>query len=216
MLKQNKRNLLITTLLILIPAAVGLILWNRLPQKLPIHWNVRGEVDGYGSRGFVVFGLPLVLTAVQWLCVLGTAADKKNKGQNKKVLSLILWFIPLLSNVVMGITYGTVLGYAVPMHSILCVIMGILFAVIGNYLPKCKPNYTIGIRIPWTLRDEGNWYYTHRLAGRLWLAGGIVVLLCGFLPPVAAACVFLPVTLLMVIIPVTASGIYAKKHRNKE
>ena len=76
--------------------------------------------------------------------------------------------------------------------------IGVLFMIIGNYLPKCKQNYTMGIKLPWTLDDEENWNRTHRFAGFLWVAGGVVIAINAFLK---WEWLFLVVVFAMVLIP---------------
>ena len=198
MIKKNLKVLIITSLIILLPALAGVILWNRLPEQLPSHWNGAGEIDKWSSKAFVVCGLPAILLAAQWLCVLGTFADPKKENHTGKLLHLVFWIIPVLSVVIFAITYGAAMGKEAPMEVIMPVFMGILFAVIGNYLPKCKQNYTIGIKIPWTLNSEENWNKTHRFAGRLWVACGFVIMLTGFF---GGFWIFFGVALLMVLAP---------------
>ena len=144
MIKKNWKTMLITSLVILLPIVAGLILWDRLPEQLPIHWNAAGEVDGWTGKAFAVFGLPLLMLGFQWLCVLVTGADPKKKNHSDKVLQLVLWLIPLLSVVLNAVTYMAALGTEVAMEMIMPILMGLLFTVVGNYLPKCKQNYTIG------------------------------------------------------------------------
>ena len=80
MLKKYWKTLFITSIVTLLPMALGLLLWDRLPEQLPSHWNVNGEVDGWSSKAFAVFGMPLILLGVQWLCALATCADPKRKN----------------------------------------------------------------------------------------------------------------------------------------
>ena len=82
--------------------------------------------------------------------------------------------------------------------------------IIGNYLPKCKQNYTMGIKIPWTLDNEDNWNKTHRLAGFLWVIGGVLITLNAFL---GNEWVFLAITLVMTLVPVGYSYLYYKNHK---
>ena len=77
MIKKNLKVLIITSIVILLPILAGLILWNQLPEQIPTHWNAAGEIDGWSSKPFAIFGLPAIMLAAQWLCVLGTAADPK-------------------------------------------------------------------------------------------------------------------------------------------
>lgn len=208
MIKKNWKTLAITSLVILMPIIAGIILWDQLPQQMPIHWNAEGQVDGWSSKTFAVFGLPGILLGAQWLCALATAADPKKQKHSEKILQLVLWIIPVLCCLLSAITYAAAMGNQVRMEVIMPVFIGLLFAVIGNYLPKCKQNYTIGIKIPWTLNSEENWNKTHRFAGRLWLICGFAIMLTGFF---GVVWVFLPIALIMVLVPMFYSYILHRK-----
>ena len=208
MIKKNLKVLILTTVVMLLPILAGLILWNQLPEQMPTHWNAAGEVDGWSGKAFAVFGLPLIMVAAQWLCMLGTAADPKKNNHSEKVLHLVLWIIPVLSVVLHAVTYATALGHAVPMEVVMPILVGLIFTIIGNYMPKCKQNYTIGIKIPWTLDNEENWNRTHRFAGWLWTFCGIGIICTGFF---GGFWVFLPITLLMVIAPIIYSYVLHRK-----
>ena len=208
MIKKNLKVLIITSVVLLLPILAGLILWNQLPEQMPTHWNAAGEVDGWSGKAFAVFGLPLIMVAAQWLCMLGTAADPKKSNHSEKVLHLVLWISPVLSVVLHAVTYATALGHAVPMEVVMPILIGLIFTIIGNYMPKCKQNYTIGIKIPWTLDNEENWNRTHRFAGWLWTFCGIAIMCTGFF---GGFWVFLPVTLLMVLAPIIYSYVLHKK-----
>ena len=208
MTKKNWKVLLITSVAILLPMLAGVILWNQLPEQIPSHWNAVGEVDGWSSKPFAVFGMPLILLAFQWICALGTGADPKKSNHPQKILHLVLWIIPVLSALLHVIVYAVALGNAVRVETVMPVFIGILFAIIGNYLPKCKQNYTIGIKIPWTLNSEENWNRTHRFAGRLWVVCGLAIMLTGFF---GGFWIFLPIVLLMVIVPFVYSYVLHRK-----
>ena len=198
MIKKNLKILIITSLITLLPILAGLILWNQLPEQMPTHWNAAGEIDDWSSKPFAVFVLPLILLGAQWLCVIATSADPKKAAHPEKILHMIFWFIPVLSVVMHSLTYAAALGKEVKMEAVLPVILGLLFTIIGNYLPKCKQNYTIGIKVPWTLDNEENWNRTHRLAGRLWVVCGLIILFTGFF---SLTWILLPTALLMVLVP---------------
>ena len=177
MLKKYRKTLIITTLITLLPVLAGLILWDKLPEQFPIHFNVSGEVDGWSSKTFGVFGLPLILVAVQWLCALGSIKmDPKTENLEGKVFSLVLWIIPVMSVLLHALVYCTALGMDVSVEIIMPMLIGLLMVIIGNWLPKCKQSYTLGIKLPWTLADENNWNRTHRFAGPIWVAGGVVMM----------------------------------------
>ena len=208
MIKKNLKVLIITSIVMLLPILAGVVLWDQLPDPMPSHWNAAGEIDGWSSKPFAVFVLPLILLAAQWLCMLGTAADPKKKNHPDKIIHLVLWIIPVLSVVLHAVTYATALGHAVPMEVVMPILIGLIFTIIGNYMPKCKQNYTIGIKIPWTLDNEENWNKTHRFAGWLWTVCGILIMVTGFF---GGIWVFLSITILMVLAPIVYSYILHRK-----
>jgi len=198
MIRKNWKLLVITSVVILLPILAGLMLWNQLPQQMPSHWNAEGQVDGWSSKAFSVFGMPLILLAFQWLCVVATSADPKKENHPGKILQLVFWIIPVLSAVLHVAIYAAALNKQVRMEVVMPVLIGLLFVIIGNYLPKCKQNYTIGIKIPWTLSSEENWNRTHRFSGRLWVVCGLVIMLTGFF---GGFWIFFAIVLLMAAAP---------------
>ena len=208
MIKKNWKLLLLTSLALRLPVLAGVVLWNQLPEQIPSHWNAVGEVDGWSSKPFAVFGMPLILLAFQWICALGTGADPKKSNHSAKIQQLVLWIIPVISALLHVIVYAVALGEEVRVEVVMPVFIGLVLAIAGNYLPKCKQNYTIGIKIPWTLNSEENWNRTHRFAGRLWLVCGIAMMLTGFF---GGFWIFLPIVLLMVLAPMIYSYILHRK-----
>lgn len=214
MLKKYRGLLIVTSFIILIPMLIGFGLWNQLPDQIPTHWNMQGEIDGYSSKLFAIVVLPLILVGVQWLCTLGTLADPKNKNIADKLWKLVLWICPVISLVLGYITYGTVLGMQIDINMIMPIFMGLLFMVIGNYLPKCKQSYTVGIKIPWTLNSEENWNKTHRFAGPCWMIGGIATIFTGLFEKEILLFV---IALVMVFVPIIYSYMYYVKYeKDKE
>ena len=205
-MKEHKGKLILTSLLVLLPLAAGLLLWNRLPAQLPMHWNAAGEVDGWGSRWMVVCLLPLFLLLIHWVCVVACFIDPKNKGQNRKALGLVLWICPAVSLLAGFMSFSAALGMGLQIEKLVLIFLGLLFIIIGNYLPKCKQNYTIGIRVMWALDDEENWTATHRFASRLWVGCGVVILLLAFLPWAEAS---LWISLGLVLLASLASVLYS-------
>ena len=182
MLKNYRKTLIIGTIIMLLPVLVGLILWNRLPEQVPTHFNTAGEVDGWSSRGFAVFGLPAILMGLHWLCVLGSLlGDPKAENLQGKVFTLVLWICPIISVLMMGLVYCTALGMNMNVQIVLPLLIGLLMVIIGNWLPKCRQTYTLGIKLPWTLASEDNWNRTHRFAGPIWVVSGMVIMVCGLI-----------------------------------
>ncbi len=211
MIKANRKTLIITSLLILLPVVFGVVMWDKLPEKMPTHFGLDGTPDGWNSKGFAVFGLPLIVLALDWFAVFVTEKDNKGNEQNKKLMTLVLWICPLICIGVNAATYSWALGNEVNVKTVVVLLLGVIFTAIGNLLPKCKPNRTIGIRIKGTLSSEENWNATHRFAGKIWFAGGVLMMLCGFLPGLWMALGVCAVMLILVVIPIVYSWRFYKR-----
>lgn len=212
MTKKNLPKLIITSLVTLIPILIGLILWDKLPEQVPIHWDANGNVDGYSTKIQAVFIMPLILVAAHWICVIGTSLDPKKQNINDKMFTLVLWIIPVISLLCNSMVFATALGHKVSVEIIMPLFMGALFVIIGNYLPKCKQSYTMGIKLPWTLNDEENWNKTHRMAGFLWVIGGVIIMATAFL---GLFWLFFIVIIPMVIVPFVYSYLLYKKNKTE-
>ena len=213
MIKKNKQKLLISSIIILLPIIVGLITWNSLPQQMAVHWDANGVPNGWRSRSFSVFAIPLFMLAVHWICIIGTSLDPKNKNQTLKVFGLIFWICPIVSLFVGTIIYATAFGMDFGVNTIGNLFVGLIFVAVGNYLPKCKQNYTIGIKIVWTLDNEENWNATHRFGGKVWVIGGLLIMLCAFLPKAVTSYALVALAVLMVLIPVVYSYLYYRRQK---
>ena len=179
MLKANRKTLIIASIVTVLPALIGILCWDRLPDVMATHFGINNEADGFSSKAFAVFGLPAVLLAILWLVAFVTSNDPKRQNISPKMFSLGLWIAPVVSLVIAATMYPVNLGYAMDIPFFAELLIGLLVIVVGNYLPKARQNYTIGIRIPWTLANEENWNRTHRLAGYLWMICGVLmILLC--------------------------------------
>ena len=186
MLKENKKTLIITGIVTLLPILIGVIFWNRLPDEMATHFGTNSGANGFSSKAFAVFGLPLIMLGVHLLCAFFTAADPRKQNISPKMFRLVLWLVPVISLVIAATVYPYNLGYDVSVTFIVELLLGALLVVVGNYLPKARQNYTIGLKFPWTLANEENWNRTHRFGGILWMLGGlalIILTLCGVKQP---------------------------------
>ena len=181
MLKKNLKTMIITSIIILAPIVVGLLLWDQLPAELATHFNENCEPNGWSSKPFAVIGMPLFLLAVHWFCAFFTGVDPKKENISNKTMILVLWICPVVSIFGCGSTYMYALDNSMNTTSMGFLLVGCVFLVVGNYMPKMKQTYTLGIRLPWTLNSEENWNRTHRLAGRVWMIAGVLVLIGGFM-----------------------------------
>ncbi len=209
MIKRFKGELLLTTAVTLLPILVGVVLWDQLPLEMATHFDANWEPNGWSSRTFTVFGLPAIIAALHVVCVFATSADPRRKNISDKLFRLVLWICPLVSWVCAAATYSYALNMDLNLPVLMSLFLAVVFVVIGNYLPKCRQNYTMGIRLPWTLASEDNWNKTHRLAGWLWMICGVLmfpVVLLGWHG------VFLGLIGVMVLVPGIYSYLYYRRH----
>lgn len=210
MIKQNKYKIISSSIITLLPMIFGFALWNRLPENIATSFGWNGEVTGYNSKIFAVVGLPTILTFVNLICIIATSADPKIKNISNKMFTTVISIVPVCSLLCGICIYANALGYIVSVKNIMSVFMGILFFVLGFIIPKCKQNYTIGIKLPWTLHDEENWNKTHKLAGKLWIYGGIVVAAAGLFN---LTLIFMTIIFALIIIPTVYSYLLYRKQK---
>ena len=142
---KNKKLLILTSLLILLPIPVFFLLKNQLPQEI---------VPSFAAFFYTV---PPCVLAGHWLCTYFSGLDKSNQGRNEKIQQLVLWILPLITNFLCGILLVILLGGEASFMGLSTLFFGLLFALIGNYLPKTRMNSTMGIKIKWTYSSDENW-----------------------------------------------------------
>lgn len=189
--------------------------WNQLPDKVPLHWNMKGEIDRYGDKIELIL-IPVLLPLLIYLILLVIPKiDPKNKlhkmgnkFQNLKVLLTI--FMSLLALFIIYSAKNQTLTN--PNYIILG--MGVLFIILGNYFKTIKPNYFLGIRTPWTLENETVWRGTHELAGKLWFLGGMVIVFTSMIVEQQLNfTIFFSITAIITIIPLVYSYMLFKKEQ---
>ena len=197
MIKKHLKTLIITSLITLTPIIFGIMKWNVLPDEIATHFGADGTPDGFSSKAFVVFGMPFLMLGFHLLCFFCTNLDPKKKNINDTMMKFVLWIIPCLTILVNALSYSHALGKPLNPNFWINIVMGIVFIFVGNYLPKCKQSYTMGIKLPWTLDSEDNWNKTHRFGGKVYVAVGVVVMLTAFSgnPFVMLGCTFVAVIL---------------------
>ena len=210
-MKINKKELLLTSLVCLLPLLAGVILYPRLPETMATHWGFDGTANGWSSRAATVFGLPLLILALHLVCSYAASRDTKRKNVNPVLRTVMLWFCPAVSLLGGALTLGTGLGYEMHVGTVAPVFVGLLFLILGNYLPKLRRNRTMGIKLSWTLASEENWTRTHRVAGFTWVAAGLLMLLSALLR-LHGPTVTVVLLALAVGIPVLYSYLYYRRH----
>lgn len=214
-MKQTKLNIILSCIVLLSPMIFGMIVWNKLPESMPIHWGVNGEADRWSSKPFAVFVLPLLILAIHGICIFASGKDFRDKKQSPKVMGLVLWICPLLSVMANSLTYAISLGKEINVLFVVSLTMGTLFVLIGNYLPKCQQNRTVGIRIIWTLKNEANWNATHRFAGKVWVIGGLLLMALSLLPYSILPWAMIALLVVFISLPVLYSYRFYRKERQR-
>ncbi len=212
MLKRNKGKLIVSSILILLPMLFGALVWEKLPESMPIHWGADGKADGFSSPLVAVILLPLLLLALHWIGLWITAKDNGKNNQSEKVTGMVYWVLPLISLFACGMIYAAAFGHMVHMGAYAGLLIGVVFIIIGNYMPKCRPNRTIGIKIKWTLANEENWERTHRLAGKVWVIAGVLCLPAALLPVTVFPYTMVSLLFVSVIVPFVYSYCLYRKH----
>lgn len=211
MIKNNKLKTVISSIIILLPALFGVVMWDKIPDEVVTHMGLDGTLDAVGSKAMLIFGLPLILLAAHLFCLWMSGKDPGHKKQPKKALGIIFWIMPAASICVNGLMYAVTLEAELNPMTLLILFLAFLFIAIGNYLPVCKQNATLGIKIKWTLENEENWRATHRFSGKLWFICGLLLLPCALLSEKYAPAVLMGILIPVVILPVAYSYLYYKK-----
>ena len=207
-MKQHKTLLIVTSLLTLAPLAAGLLLWGQLPDPMPTHFDLNGVPDGWSSKLLAVVGIPLILLAAHLICLGFTLHDPKRQNISDKLLLILFWIVPVLSCMCGFMMFSFALGRPVDIGMITSILLGIIFLILGNYMTKAHQNYTIGIKLPWTLHSEENWNRTHRLASRLFILSGLVFLVNILFR--SAALVLIPCLVCIAVPALYSYGLYKK------
>lgn len=207
---MSKWKIIVSMITIAMTAMVGIFLWDQLPEQIAVHFNVNNEPDSFMSKAAAIFGIPAGLMAIQLLCLLDTHIQMKKYGKNRKILPYIIWLVPAIAMFVMGSIIMFSLDIKFNLTLFVTVFLGVLFVILGNVMPKVTQNMIFGIRIYWTLKNEDNWFHTHRVGGFVFVIGGILLIFSSLLNNVYVTA---GLVLATAIIPVVYSWVYALKHK---
>ncbi|SFC51052.1 SdpI family protein [Clostridium uliginosum] len=212
---MKKKSNIYNLTLIIIAFLISISLYNKLPDLMPMHWNISGEVNRYGSKLFAAF-LPPVFMIVIWLGMLYSPKidpKKANYSKFNESYTIISNALVTFFFVIHIVIIATSLSYNIPINKVIPFMVGILFIIIGNYLPKSKSNFFYGIKTPWTLTSEEVWKKTHRLGGKLFVFSGLIISVSSLLFKGNIQFIILLISVFIVgIIPIIASYFYSKNN----
>tara|TARA_Y100001935_G_scaffold255673_1_gene271537 strand:- start:116574 stop:117233 length:660 start_codon:yes stop_codon:yes gene_type:complete len=200
-------------ILLVIPFVVSIYLWDQLPDQVPIHFNIQGEADDWGPKWINAFLIPgIALTIYIFLLIIPVIDPKRRIVSAQKPVSAIRIFTTLFMIGIYGFVMAKTLEIDVDLGIYINISVGVLILIIGNYMNTIKPNYFIGIRTPWTLENPEVWKKTHRIGSKLWVVGGLIMILNAVFIPVSYSQIIFYITVaLIALVPIVLSYIYFKK-----
>ena len=173
--KIDWKILIITSLICLIPIIFGVILYDQLPEQMAVHFGVNNEPNSFAPKEFALFGIPIFMFALQVFCCIFSDFMEEKK-QNKKYITIYKWIIPIIEMVV----YLTMLAYGagieLDMRMIVCITLGIVFTLVGNYMPKTEPN-----KLQMNYIRADFWKKVKRPAGYFFVIIGLAFIISAFL-----------------------------------
>ena len=182
-------------------------LWDQLPDTVPLHWNMEGEIDNYGDKSELIL-IPILLPLlIYFIFTIVPMIDPKGKinQMGNKYFTLKMAMTIFMSILAMIIIYS-VKNETLYNPNYIVLLMGVLFVILGNYFKTLRANYFIGIKTPWTLENEIVWKETHKLAGKIWFIGGLIIILSSLLlDQKTNFSLFIGITIIISLVPVIYS-----------
>jgi immunity protein, SdpI family len=208
----------LVALLVALPLAYLTMVYPSLPATIPTHFGFDGKPNGFSDKKdmiLIVVSVSILSVLVYLLIRYLPRIDPKktaslSAGNMQKIAVAV---VALMSAVTISILYSSQHGM-MSFNRLFNPLIGIFFIVVGNWMYNIKPNYFVGIRVPWTLESPDNWRATHRMGSKLWVAGGILITICSpFLAGKTAEYFFMATTLGLALIPIIYSFLYFKNNR---
>ncbi|OGF25222.1 hypothetical protein A2331_05935 [Candidatus Falkowbacteria bacterium RIFOXYB2_FULL_34_18] len=216
-IKPNLKTEIIPILLILVLGISSFYFYSYFPERVPIHWNFAGEPDNWGSPLFAAFMLPALISIMYlFFLFLPTVDPKKERyAQFHKIYHIFKTIIMFFMAVIYFVASLNALDYNIPIDVYIPLLIGLMFIIMGNYFSKIKPNWFIGIRTPWTLSSEYVWNKTHRFGGKIFMLGGLALMLVSLFPPIWRMVILFTTVIIIIFGTVGYSFLIYIKEKNK-
>lgn len=191
--------------------------WPSAPERIPIHWNAEGQVNGYGGKVEGLLLLPAMTLGIYLLLLFLPRIDpgRANYAQFWGAYGVIRLAVVALMAGIYAVTLLWVRGTHLDISSIVPIAVGVLFVVLGSLMGKLRPNWFAGIRTPWTLSSTRSWINTHRLGGWVFLTLGLLLIVTGFLHGAWFFAVFMGALAASVVLLVAYSYVEWRHDPNK-
>lgn len=210
---RTKFRFILGIILNLFPLIPGYLLFNRFPETMAIHFNSKNIADGFMPREWAIPIIPIIFFVTYLIVYVFVMMDPLKNETNVKILEVTFGLLIAMNYFVTWTVYAYNLGHNLEISKWVMIFMAFIFFVIGVVFPKIKRNYTMGIRLPWTIHSEIVWKKTHKLAGKLWMLCGLLILLVGLITNGENWILFILIASIMTIIPIIYSYIIYKKYR---
>lgn len=208
MVLQTLKKEWYVVLLLLLPFAFSMYIWDELPDQVPTHFNLQGEADDWGPKWVNAIMFPVIGLGTYLLLVFLPMIDPKKRIESRQkpiaaIRIITSMFMVFMYVFIMAESIGTDINFSIYLQ----VGIGMLFLVLGNYMHSIKQNYFIGVRTPWTLENEEVWKRTHRLTAKVWTAGAIIMIIAPLIISNAVAywSIFGVVITILVLVPIIYS-----------
>lgn len=217
-MKNEKVMMRLMWAMALIPLVITAFIYNSLPAEIPMHWNIHGDIDAWYPKFPWAFMAPLIGIAITLLVGILPKIDPKKanydrfKEQYFLIRFLLVAFFAVLQFVTMSISLGATF---IKVDTIIKLMLGILFIVLGNLMPKFKQNYFMGIKTPWTLDNEVVWAKTHRHGGFVWFIAGLIMTVLAFFPGNGSAYSYFAVIFISALEPILYSWVQHRRQKSK-
>lgn len=191
----------------------GRALYDKLPEQMPTHRNIQGQVDAYWSKLSGIITLPLIVLAMVFLFLFLPKIDPKKANYPKfsRAWEILQFIIIGFMVYIYGVSLFVTLYPQYPINTLMLAWLGIMFLLMGNYMGKIRHNFFVWIKTPWTIADETVWNKTHRLSWWLWVLGWLLFLLQAFILQYVAA-TFIIILIILVLVPMIYSYILFKRY----
>ena len=208
--KIDWKILIITTLMCIVPIIFGAILYNQLPEQMAVHFGLNNEPNSFASKEFALFGIPLLMTVLQIICCISSDCMEQKK-QNKKYITMYKWIIPIIGMVcyLTMLAYGA--GIELEMRIIVCITLGIIFMIVGNYMPKTEINK---LQMHYVRKDF--WEKIKRPAGYFFVIIGLAFIISAFLNSIVSFILMIILIICAVLTTIYSLYLFYKNRRNKK
>lgn len=197
---------------------ISVLIYPHLPDHVPSHWNINGEIDAYSTRAFGAFFAPALTVGCYLLMIVVPLIDPRRDNYQRftKAYTLLRWSMVVFFLVLYVVMILVALGYSINVGMVVKAMVSVLFLLIGNFMGQFRHNYFVGIKTPWTLASEEVWQRTHRFGAKIWVAGSLICLALSFVDTIWSAGLFFGSIMVMTIVPIVYSYVIFSKLENQK